>query len=61
MPANKTDKLWRWLIGITVIFAVTIAVILFASSNPQGLTIQQKLQSRNQALTITAIIFWAWV
>jgi len=57
MPANKTDKLWRWLIGITVIFAVTIAVILFASSNPQGLTIQQKLQSRNQALTITAIIF----
>jgi uncharacterized protein YjbI with pentapeptide repeats len=57
MPANRTDKLWRWLIGITVIFAVTVAVILFASSNSEGLTIQQKLQFRNQALTTTAIIF----
>ncbi|MBD2346621.1 pentapeptide repeat-containing protein [Anabaena subtropica] len=57
MPANKTDKLWRWLIGITVIFAVSVAIILFASSNSEGLSIQQKLQSRNQALTTTAIIF----
>ena len=57
MPANKTDKLWRWLIGISVIFAVTVALIVFASPNSQGLTIQQKLLFRNQALTTTAIIF----
>lgn len=57
MPANKTDKLWRWLIGITVIFAVSVAAVLFASSNSEGLNIQQKLQSRNQALITTAIIF----
>ncbi|BCL37589.1 pentapeptide repeat-containing protein [Nostoc sp. MS1] len=57
MPANKTDKLWRWLIGITVIFAVTITVILFVSSNSPGLAIQQKIQFRNQALITTAILF----
>lgn len=57
MPANKIDKLWRWSIGISVIFAVTVAVISFVSTNSQGLTIQQTLQFRNQALTTTAIIF----
>lgn len=57
MPANKTDKLWRWSIGIGVIFAVTLALIIFASPNAKESTIQQKLLYGNQALTTTAIIF----
>lgn len=57
MFASKTDKIWRWLIPITVIFAISLTLIVFASSNIQELSIQQQLQYRNQALTTSAIIF----
>ncbi|YAF95281.1 MAG: pentapeptide repeat-containing protein [Nodularia sp. CChRGM 3473] len=57
MSANKTDTFWRWLIAITVIFVLSLTLIVFASSYLEELTIAQQIQYRNQALTTTAIVF----
>ncbi len=59
MSANKTDAMFNWLIAITVIFAISLTVIFFALSSIKELSIQEKIQYRNQALTTTAIIFLA--
>ncbi|WP_066425744.1 pentapeptide repeat-containing protein [Anabaena sp. 4-3] len=57
MSANKTDRLWYWLIAITVIFSCFITLIVFTSPHLDKLSIQQQLQYKNQALTTTAIVF----
>jgi uncharacterized protein YjbI with pentapeptide repeats len=57
MSANKTDKILRWLIGTTVIFALVLNLIVFAASNKKELSIQQQMQYRSQALNTTAIMF----
>jgi uncharacterized protein YjbI with pentapeptide repeats len=59
MSSKKTDTLLNWLITITVIFACSLAVIFFALSSIKELSIQEKIQYRNQALTTTAIVFLA--
>jgi hypothetical protein len=59
MSANQTDTFSRWLIAITVIFVLSITLIVFASSNIAELSIQQKIQYRNQAFTTAAIVFLA--
>ncbi|MBD6619400.1 low-complexity protein [Komarekiella sp. 'clone 1'] len=59
MSANKTDALLNWLIAITVIFALSLTVIFFALSSIKELSVQEKIQYRNQALTTTAIVFLA--
>jgi len=59
MSANKTDALLNWLIATTVIFAISLTVIFFALSSIKELSIQEKIQYRNQALTTTAIVFLA--
>ncbi|MEA5505745.1 pentapeptide repeat-containing protein [Halotia wernerae UHCC 0503] len=57
MSANKTDTLLRWLIAITVVFALALTLIVFGSSDIKGLSIPQQMQLRNQALTATAVVF----
>ncbi|MFN6568879.1 pentapeptide repeat-containing protein [Dendronalium sp. ChiSLP03b] len=57
MSAKKTDTLLPWLIAITVIFALALTLIVFASSDIKGLPIPQQMQYRNQALIATAIVF----
>jgi uncharacterized protein YjbI with pentapeptide repeats len=57
MSANQTDKLWRWLIAITVTFACGVTLIVLVFSTPGELSIEQQLQYRNQGLTTTAIAF----
>ncbi|MDF5708962.1 MAG: pentapeptide repeat-containing protein [Nostoc sp. S4] len=59
MSSKKTDTLLNWLITITVIFAGSLTVIFFALSSIKELSIQEKIQYRNQALTTTAIVFLA--
>ncbi|MDZ8025635.1 MAG: pentapeptide repeat-containing protein [Nostoc sp. DedQUE01] len=59
MSSKKTDTLLNWLITITVIFAGSLTVIFFALSSVKELSIQEKIQYRNQALTTTAIVFLA--
>ncbi|HYW20442.1 MAG TPA: pentapeptide repeat-containing protein [Nodularia sp. (in: cyanobacteria)] len=57
MSAYKTDKFWRWLIGITLIFVLSLTLIVFALSYLEELTVDQRIQYRNQVLTSTAIVF----
>ncbi|MBE9199233.1 MULTISPECIES: pentapeptide repeat-containing protein [unclassified Nodularia (in: cyanobacteria)] len=57
MSAYKTDKFWRWLIAITVIFVLSLTLIVFALSYLEELTVDQRIQYRTQVLTTTAIIF----
>ncbi|WP_341528766.1 pentapeptide repeat-containing protein [Nostoc sp. UHCC 0302] len=57
MSANKTDALLKWLITITVIFALSLTVIFFALSSIKELSTPEKIQYRNQALITTAIVF----
>ncbi|MBN3906714.1 MAG: pentapeptide repeat-containing protein [Nostoc sp. NMS1] len=59
MSSKKTDTLLNWLITITVIFGCSLTVIFFALSSIKELSIQEKIQYRNQALTTTAIVFLA--
>jgi uncharacterized protein YjbI with pentapeptide repeats len=59
MSSKKTDALLNWLITITVIFGFSLTVIFFALSSIKELSIQEKIQYRNQALTTTAIVFLA--
>nr|WP_138498909.1 pentapeptide repeat-containing protein [Nostoc sp. PA-18-2419] len=59
MSSKKTDTLLNWLITITVIFAGSLTVIFFVLSSIKELSIQEKIQYRNQALTTTAIVFLA--
>lgn len=59
MSSKKTDALLNWLITITVIFAFSLTVIFFALSSIKELSIQEKIQYRNQGLTTTAIVFLA--
>jgi len=59
MSSKKTDTLLNWLIIITVIFAGSLTVIFFALSNVKELSVQEKIQYRNQTLTTTAIVFLA--
>jgi uncharacterized protein YjbI with pentapeptide repeats len=57
MSAYKTDKLWRWLITITVIFVLSLTLIVFVSSYREELTVEQRIEYRNQVLTTTGIVF----
>ncbi|MEH2245843.1 pentapeptide repeat-containing protein [Nostoc sp.] len=59
MSSKKTDALLNWLISITVIFGFSLTVIFFALSSVKELSISEKIQYRNQALTTTAIVFLA--
>ncbi|MEH2408600.1 pentapeptide repeat-containing protein [Nostoc sp.] len=59
MSSKKTDPLFNWLITITVLFGFSLTVIFFALSSIKELSIQEKIQYRNQALTTTAIVFLA--
>ncbi|MBW4646012.1 MAG: pentapeptide repeat-containing protein [Goleter apudmare HA4340-LM2] len=57
MSANKTSVLLNGLIAITVIFALSLPLIIFVLSNIQGLSIQQQIQYVIQSLTTAAMIF----
>ncbi|MEH2261429.1 pentapeptide repeat-containing protein [Nostoc sp.] len=59
MSSKKTDTLLNWFISITVLFGFSLTVIFFALSGIKELSIQEKIQYRNQALTTTAIVFLA--
>ncbi|MEH2250098.1 pentapeptide repeat-containing protein [Nostoc sp.] len=59
MSSKKTDALLNWLITITAIFGFSLTVIFFALSSVKELSIPEKIQYRNQALTTTAIVFLA--
>ncbi|MBD2531518.1 pentapeptide repeat-containing protein [Nostoc flagelliforme FACHB-838] len=59
MSSKKTDTQLNWLITITVIFGFSLTIIFFVLSSIKELSIQEKIQYRNQALTTTAIIFLA--
>lgn len=57
MSADKTDKFWRWLIAITVIFLLSLTLIVFVSSYVEELTVDQRIQYRNHVLTSSSILF----
>ncbi len=57
MSAKKTDVLKSWLIAITVLFTLSPTVIFLAFSKSEGLSNQQKIESRTQALTTSATLF----
>jgi uncharacterized protein YjbI with pentapeptide repeats len=57
MSAKKTDVLKSWLIAITVLFTLSPTVIFLAFSKSEGLSNQQRIESRTQALTTSATLF----
>ncbi|NEU73218.1 pentapeptide repeat-containing protein [Hassallia byssoidea VB512170] len=57
MSANKTDTLLNRLIAISVIFTVSLTLILLAFSHHEKVSTQQKIENRNQTLTTSAIVF----
>ncbi|CEJ44384.1 pentapeptide repeat-containing protein [Umezakia ovalisporum] len=57
MSAYKTDKLWRRLIATTVIFVLSLTLIVFLSSYFEELTVEQRIQYRNQVLTTSGMVF----
>ena len=57
MSAKKTDVLKSWLIAITILFTLSPTIIFLAFSKSEGLSDQQKIESRTQALTTTATLF----
>ncbi len=57
MSAKKTDTFLNWLIGISVIFTVSLSLILLAFSYNEKVSDQQQIENRNQTLTTSAIIF----
>lgn len=57
MSAKKTDVLKSWLMAITVLFTLSPTVIFLAFSKSEGLSSQQKIESRTQALTTSATLF----
>ncbi len=57
MSARKTDALKSWLIGITLMFSLSPAIVFFAFSQNEGLPTEQRIASRNQALSTTATFF----
>ncbi|MFH7030924.1 MAG: pentapeptide repeat-containing protein [Heteroscytonema crispum UTEX LB 1556] len=60
MSGNKTDAFKNWLITITVIFNLSLVLIFLGFSKSQeseGTSNHQKIESRNQALSTTAIAF----
>ncbi|AFY32441.1 pentapeptide repeat-containing protein [Calothrix sp. PCC 7507] len=57
MSANKTGVFLNWSIAITVIFALSLTLIVFGLSNIRGLSIQQQIQYSIQALATAGIIF----
>jgi uncharacterized protein YjbI with pentapeptide repeats len=57
MSAKKTDATLHWLLTIIVIVAVSLILIVFASTNIEKLSLQQRIANKNQALTTTAIVF----
>jgi uncharacterized protein YjbI with pentapeptide repeats len=60
MSGNKTDALKNWLIAITVIFNLSLVLILLEFPNTngnEGTSNREKIESRNQALNTTATAF----
>ncbi|RAM51399.1 MAG: low-complexity protein [Hapalosiphonaceae cyanobacterium JJU2] len=57
MSGRKTDGLKSWLVAIAILFSLSPTVILFAISQNEGLSNEQKIISRNQALNTTASLF----
>ncbi|WP_414529277.1 pentapeptide repeat-containing protein [Nodularia chucula] len=57
MSAYKTDKFWRWLIAITVIFLLSLTLIVFVSSYIEELTVDQRIHYRIHVLITSAIVF----
>ncbi|AKG22437.1 pentapeptide repeat-containing protein [Calothrix sp. 336/3] len=55
MSAKKTDALTGWLIGATIMFALSPVVIFLAFSSTDAK--QEKIASRNQALSTAALFF----
>jgi uncharacterized protein YjbI with pentapeptide repeats len=55
MSAKKTDTLLNWLIAISVIFTLSLSLILAFSYNEKVST-QQQIENRNQALTTYGIV-----
>lgn len=54
---RKTDALKSWLIAITLLFSLSPTIIFFAVSKFEGLSNEQKVVNRNQALNTTATFF----
>ena len=57
MSARKTDVLKNWLIVITAMFSLSPTVIFLTFSQSSGLSNQQKIENRTQALSTTATLF----
>jgi uncharacterized protein YjbI with pentapeptide repeats len=57
MSAKKTDTLLNWLIAVSVIFTVSLTLILLAFSHHEKVSTQQEIENRNQTLTTSAIVF----
>ncbi|MBD2771907.1 pentapeptide repeat-containing protein [Iningainema tapete] len=60
MSVNTTDVIKHWLIAITVVFTLSPTLIFFAFTSNEKLSTRQKIESRNQALTTSAIMFLGW-
>ncbi|TAE61320.1 MAG: pentapeptide repeat-containing protein [Nostocales cyanobacterium] len=58
MSTKKTDKTLQWLITIIVIVALSLILVVFASTNIEKLALQQQILNRHQLLTIMAIVLF---
>ncbi|ARV62034.1 low-complexity protein [Nostocales cyanobacterium HT-58-2] len=57
MSARKTDVRKNWLIVISAMFILSPIVIFITFSKTEGLSSQQKVENRTQALSTTATFF----
>jgi len=57
MSAKKTDALTNWLIGITIFFSVSPIVIFTAISKIEGLSNEEKIEYKSQALMTSTGFF----
>ena len=57
MSAKNTDALTNWLIGITIFFSVSPILIFTAISKIEGLSNEERIEYKSQALMTSAGLF----
>ncbi len=57
MSARKTDPLKIWLIAIAATFSLSPILICLAFTKMEGLSTEQKIETRTQAISTTATVF----
>ncbi|NET72991.1 MAG: hypothetical protein F6K62_19280 [Sphaerospermopsis sp. SIO1G2] len=56
ISTKKTDTTLQWLITIIVIVALSLILVVFASTNIEKLKLQQQISNKHQLLTTITIV-----